>query len=379
MLIFRAENYLKKIIELISVTGEFPISALYLLGNERVVKRLVRNLSEKQIIRNDETGEEQKGKLLTVSGKGRLKTVRFYKGMLSVLNWIHEDALEFYLTSYQGHRFPGGKTHMERNHRVAEAVCMFFRAGVETRPYMLPKLQNKYRTDMVGDDPAFYLSRNLKKVGENEINKTMFSRIVGALFAGGKCYAVYNTRDAVMKWNGMGEFKTLHNLTEISRMNSKADSIDSAILFGASESIALKSLMESDKSRRLEFRFDSVYRHIYFVPLEEAGLRLIRIMCISGWRERLLQLLFDEKMRSFDLGTFEYDAKVGEAYVLSFLDGDIARLIRFRDAIRNQPGIFEVLCYPQQAAFLNAYLGESVSLRTIGIEMMERALGLENS
>lgn len=140
-----------------------------------------------------------------------------------------------------------------------------------------------------------------------------------------------------MKWNGMGEFKTLHNLTEISRMNSKADSIDSAILFGASESIALKSLMESDKSRRLEFRFDSVYRHIYFVPLEEVGLRLIRIMCNSGWRERLLQLLFDEKMRSFDLGTFEYDAKVGEAYVLSFLDGDIARLIRFRDAIRNQP------------------------------------------
>lgn len=103
-------------------------SALYLLGNERVVKRLVRNLSEKQIIRNDETGEEQKGKLLTVSGKGRLKTVRFYKGMLSVLNWIHEDALEFYLTSYQGHRFPGGKTHMERNHRVARG-CLYVSQG----------------------------------------------------------------------------------------------------------------------------------------------------------------------------------------------------------------------------------------------------------
>lgn len=97
--------------------------------------------------------------------------MRFYKGMLSVLNWIHEDALEFYLTSYQGHRFPGGKTHMERNHRVAEAVCMFLRAGVETRPYMLPKLQNKYRTDMVGDDPAFYLSRELKKLERKKKRK----------------------------------------------------------------------------------------------------------------------------------------------------------------------------------------------------------------
>lgn len=46
-----------------------------------------------------------------------------------------------------------------------------------------------------------------------------------------------------MKWSGKGEFKTLHSVIEISRLNAGADATPAAILFGQSESVALKTLL----------------------------------------------------------------------------------------------------------------------------------------
>ena len=41
---------------------------------------------------------------------------------------------------------------------------------------------------------------------------------------------------------------------------------------------------------------------------------------------------------------FEYDAKIGDADVFSHLDGDLARLVRLKEAIENQRGNYEVMC-----------------------------------
>ena len=80
----------------------------------------------------------------------------------------------------------------------------------------------------------------------------MFTRMIGALFAARACYAVYNTREAAMKWSGMGEFKALHSLIEIARLNADIVQVNGAVLLGRSEEVALKTLLESDKSRRME-------------------------------------------------------------------------------------------------------------------------------
>ena len=130
------------------------------------------------------------------------------------------------------------------------------------------------------------------------MSKTVFTRMAGAIFSQSEAYAVYNTRNALMKWNGMGEFKALHNLIEISRMNAGVQNIQSAILLGESEEIALKTLMETEKNRRLEFRFDSIYQNIYFVPMNDFGIRLLRLLSIPGWKTKLLDLLFDKETQS---------------------------------------------------------------------------------
>ena len=177
-----------------------------------------------------------------------------------------------------------------------------------------------------------------------------------------------------MKWSGMGEYKALHSLIELARLNAGILEVDSAILFGQSGETALRTLLESDKTRRLEFRFDSIYRHVHFIPMNGDGIRQLRLLSAPDWKAQLLELLFEPEVRSYDRGLFEYDACVNGVNILSHLDGDIARLIRFRDAIENQTGRFEVLCFPHQTHFLREYLGGLASIKTIGMDSVEAEL-----
>lgn len=372
MIHIRPGSQVLKIITILSVVGEFPTKSLHLFGNERVYKALVHKLTTPQTFRNSETGEEITVRLLTVTGKGERKTVRFYKKALPILDWI--GAREAYLSAFWNHDFPNDNSHRERNHRVAESVAMCMRAGLEYRPYKLPELQNYRMLSVIPEYSVFYLAKEIKKTGEFEMSKTRFTRMTGAVFAAGQCFAVYNTRNAVMKWSGMGEYKAMHSLLEITRLNSGVSRIDSAILFGESDSIALETLLESDKSKRLEFRFDSIYRNVHFIPLDEFGIRQLSIMRLPDWNEQLLDLLFEPETRSYNKGVYEYDAFIDGVYVLSHLDGNIARLIRFREAVIGQNGHYEVLCFPYQVPFLREFLGPNVSIKTIDISSVEDEL-----
>lgn len=374
MVHFRPGSQAWQLITLLSFVGEFPYQSLSLLGSERVYKALVSRLTAVQTFRHFQSGAEITCRLLTVSGKGDSKTIRLYKGALPILDWVHPGAYGYYMEAFWNHRFPGDAAHRERNHRVAETAAICMKAGIEPRPYLLPKLQNETRLSVIPDGPALYLAKDLKRVGQTEMNKTMFTRMTGALFSSGNCYAVYNTRDAAMKWSGMGEFKALHSLTEVARLNAGISQVNAAVLLGQSEEIALKTLLESDKSRRMEFRFDSIYAHIYFVPMDACGIRQLRILTSPDWHAQLLDLLFEPEARSYGCGLFEYDACVDGVYVLSHLDGDLARLIRFREAIECQAGRFEVLCFPHQAQFLREYIGQLAGIKTIDMDLVEAEL-----
>ena len=376
MIHFRPGSQLHRLITVLSVSGEYPTKSLYLLGNERVYKSLTHKLTSAQTIRNSQTETDiTPARVLTVTGKGADKTVRLYKGAIPILRWI--GAEEYYLQSFWNHKFPGDSAHRERNHRVAESFAMFMGAGFEFRPYRLPGLQYSEIKRVISRRPIFYPGKSLKQAGRIEANKTMFTRLVGAAFSDGSCHAVYNTRSAVMKWNGKGEFKALHGLIEISRLNAGITNVDEAILFGESHDVALATLCDTEKNHRLEFRFDGIYRSIYFVPLNEIGLRQLRLFTVPDWKEKLLDLFFEPEQRSYDRGVFEYDAYVDGVYVLSHLDGDIARLIRFKESVINRADKYEVLCFEDQVNFLNGYLKDFVQLRVIGRKEVEDALEIK--
>ena len=69
-----------------------------------------------------------------------------------------------------------------------------------------------------------------------------------------------------------------------------------------------------------------------------------------------------------------YDAQVGAVKVLSHLDGDLARLLRFREGLWSREGTFEVVCFPQQGSFVREFLGDRAGVREIPIAAVEKEL-----
>lgn len=378
MITVRPGSQMHLLVTVLGIVGEYPIRSLGILGNKRAYRELTHKLTKPVVLRQPDTNQRICSKLLVLSGKGwDKKTIRFHRRPLTILSWIHPDARDYYMDSFNNHHFRGDAAHVERNHRVAEAVAMCMRSGIEVRPYMLPKLQNERIQKTVPDKPCFYLARDMKKIDMSEQNKTMFTRIVGAVFYPGGCYAVYNTRSAVMKWNGMGEFKAKLSLTDLARQNAMVKEVYSAILFGADESTGYKTLEAQSKLRRPEFRFDGIYRHVHFIPMDDSGIRLLKILTIPDWNEKLLELMFEPEYRSYGQGFMEYDAFIDGKYIFSHLDGDLARLMRFRDAVETRAEEFEVLCFDFQAPFLKDYLGKRVRLRIYELSQVEEALQSE--
>lgn len=90
---FSAKSHVHRLVTVLSFVGEYPAHSHHLLGKERVMKELVHRLTTAQTFRNDETGEEHTCRLLTITGKGREKTIRFYKAGLAILGWVHPEAV----------------------------------------------------------------------------------------------------------------------------------------------------------------------------------------------------------------------------------------------------------------------------------------------
>lgn len=377
MILLRPGSHAFQLISVMSVVGEFPTSALYLLGNERTMKTTVRYLTEHELVRNPITGENLTCRLFGVSGRGAGKTIRFYRAGLPVLEWTSPGAYLYYMNSFYNHRFPGNAANKDRHHRMAEAVAMFSRIGVEYRPYRLPPLQNQFILSVIPDTPSFYTARELKQVGGDELKKLAYSRLLGAVFAGGNRYAVYNARNAAMKWAGQSEYKTLNIVSDICRLNTGGRPLEEAILMGRSYDVALRILGERDKRPRDSFRFDAVYRRVYFIPQTEDGMRQLRILLQPDWRERLLSLLFEDETRSHDAGSFEYDAVEEGCYVLAHFDGDFARLVRFRAACEDAKVKLSVLCFPHQVAFLRAFLPANIQIQTVELDEVEKSFCLK--
>ena len=121
-------------------------------------------------------------------------------------------------------------------------------------------------------------------------------------------------------------------------------------------------------------RFDRIYAHVHFIPMDSNGIRLLKILSLPNWNNRMLDVLFDREMRPQGYGFMEYDAFVDGTYIYSHLDSDIARLIRFRQALETQQKPFEVLCFPWQTEFLHKYLGGYVKLKQLEMDAVEAAM-----
>ena len=109
--------------------------------------------------------------------------------------------------------------------------------------------------------------------------------------------------------------------------------------------------------------------------MNEDGIRQLRFLTVPDWKEKILNMLFDPEERSYNRGRFEYDAIVDDVYIYSYLDADIARLMRLHETLSAQKRDVVVLCFAYQVAFLREYFGPLVELKVIDFDTVEDELG----
>ena len=354
------------IVTILSVAGEFSFSSVRLLGNETVIRRLINNMSTPQEIIIGDT--RYKGQLLNVSGRGRLKSVRLRKWAYPILEKIEAD--KYYRATFGSKNFTGCIKNKDRNYRVAECLMMFLRAGIEFRPYMLPKLQSDGIKSIINYAPCFYLAKELKKLDLDGLPKTQFTRVTGLLFINRQPYAVYNTRSSLMKWNGAGENKTVADMETIARMNAGCENMDSAIMFYANDEIAIETVRDIKAKEHLDLGFMKIYPKICFIPLGDTGIRQLRLFVRPKWFERAIKYLFEDDAELNPY--YDVDAMIDEAKILCFFDGDVARLIRFKNGVMSENRKFGIVCFPHQEKIIKEFFGFEVPLTVIPMEEIEK-------
>ena len=198
MIFIRDGTRVHKLLMLLACVGEYPMRSVYLLGNERVWKRKIRELQQWQDFCLPESGERGRFQMLTVSGKGKNVTIRLHWSALAALKRIREAAHSYYMEHFNQHHFSGAVTHVSRNHRLAETVAMCMAAGIAVLPWEKPEIHDRMIRQMRTKTPCCYLSRELKSFYEGEMKKTEFTRLTAAVVYPNGMYAVYNTRDEAM-------------------------------------------------------------------------------------------------------------------------------------------------------------------------------------
>ena len=376
MIYIRPGAHVLELLELLSVAGEFPMSALSILGNQRTMRELVCKLEDKQEIEASWSGKRYCARLLSISGKrGLMRNIRLHKSALPLLDELHPAAVDYYLSAFRNHAFSGKRGDIERNHRVAETLAMMFSSGIEIRPYLLPRLQTEHIEPTVGDMPCFDPSRIVKKLDGDSMNKTGFTRMTGLLLKKGVGFAVYNTRNAVMKWHGDGELKAMQQCEDLARRNAGVDALCGAILLGRRRSLGLDTHQENNTPGRRDCRIDHIYTAVHFVPLNDDGKSLLRLLTIPALQSRLRSVLFPLRLQVNGFVECDCDAVDGGKYILSHLDGDLARLVRFRlAAIEDAEHRYEAVCYPWQLEYAKPFLGERIELKLIDPARIAAAL-----
>lgn len=374
MIYIREGSHVHTLLLLLATVGEYPVSSLHLLGSKRTWKTLIQKLCKTQEYCLKDADKHFRCKLITVSGKGKQKTIRLHVSSLVILEKLDPDAYRYYQTHFDWHHFSGNRYHIDRHHRIAEALVMCLRAGIQCWPHKLPDPDSVEVQRNEISESMFYLSLALKDFWEGEMNKTKFSRMVGTVLCPGFCFMVYNSRGTLMKWSGNGESKVQSYLSVQFCMRLPGGTIRSAILFGDNYLVAQRTLEEAQQRRRYDLRFDNVYKHIHFIPLNEFGIKQLRTLLIEDWHQAHRDILYDEEEQQGDFFRYEFDAVIDGVGQISFIDGDLCKLIRVRDAMRINPRLkYTIVCYPEQVSMIQEYFVEfrgtgRLGISTVGID-----------
>ena len=373
MIHFKPGSQAYNIIALLSLTGEFPLASIGILGSKQTYENTVRRMLTPQRIADVEG--DIACKLLNVSGLNGRREIRLTKEALPLLELM--GAKEYYRENFMKSNPSSNSKHAIRSARFAESVAMFLAAGYEFRPYKLPQLQRNERKLIVGREPLFYPAKIIKTVDNSDVKKTGFTRMTGALLARNRAFVVYNTQGELMKgFDNGGEIKADITVSQIAALNAGGDyfSHTPAIMFGNTDEIVATMLKTYDK---LYEKYKSVrkrgttYENVHFFTLDANGVRQLRLMKYPDLEQEIIEGTFIEEEL---IHNYIYKAYRNGIYWFSFLSTDIALLQRYRRVVKEAPEQYGVICFEHQRDLIRECFGEKVKVGTITLDAVEQGL-----
>lgn len=374
---YSSDMRVHQLLSLLSVVGEYPVASIDLFGDRRCNRRLITDLTAKQEFWNIDNDEVFDCVAIGLSGKGKYKTIRLRKGAIPMLSWCGGEA--YYEETYSEKKFSSKAENVDRNHRVAETVAMMQGAEIEYRPWILPQLQTDIRDEKNIGEAVYYTSRKLKRTFDATEQLSGSTRFTGALITPTDCFVVYNTRESVMKWGHAGEYKSVNIIKECVAYNTQINNVTKMILMGRGLEVVMETIVQSEREEAEEIRknrnqkfkshtsIPKVYRSVYYVPLSEFGQKMLKILTLPDYHDKLLRLIFASDEISDGKDGFMHDAYRNDVYVLSFLDGNVTRLKQFKSIIKSHQKSGEtfqyaVLCYDEQKEEVENFMGENENI-----------------
>lgn len=378
MIQFRRDSQAVLILKYLCLCGEFPWQSVYLLpANEVTLRRTILKM--------------RKEKYLTVLGSGEYKTIRMTKKAFPILEDFFPELLRYYMLITNNHHFRGGvyknnnvgQRQTWRRHRMAEALCVFGELDCKLLPIEKPILVDKITSpaNISAEERVFYSSIELKNLDPQQKYKTDFTRLLGVYLSPGGVYCVYNTNKRLMKWNTQGESKMQVLVEDVVRTNyepylSSNFLATNALIFGGDLNMAQRILKNNSPQKASDFEFlsfDNIYDNIYFVTLDINGIRQLNIMSFKNWHSILNKIILGVDNDLSVKCNVDCDSFSDGKYILMFLDGNIARLQRFKQAKDlSQENNFEIICYPWQVDFILEYFNNNINISTVSIDSIEK-------
>ena len=190
------------ILELIAVLGEVPASQIKRLSGSARYKEQLLILLRKQKLIYTFHQDKLRGLRLTARAKDLLLDADF-------------DRFTFFLTgSTDTNNIKNQIKRRLRLHRVSQSFVTMLNSDIDVfrdeKPTVFAPVANATEIDY----PAFYLSREVKELGDRAM-AIRGSRAVGILLTVNAAFAVYNMGDALMKWDYRAEMRVKTLMTTL--------------------------------------------------------------------------------------------------------------------------------------------------------------------
>lgn len=155
-------------------------------------------------------------------------------------------------------------------------------------------------------------------------------------------------------------------------LNYKISKKDNAMFIGRNYTVALKTLRNFEKKSKRALRLDDVFLNVFFIPYTDFGVKLASLFRIKNFRTEILRLVFKEDFTSEDEAMTTYSVFKNGRYYFSFLDSNIAKLMRFKDFMSKGTDNYFVACFEEQEEFVRAFMGERAKIMKVKIDEVYR-------